>query len=69
MVASVGTGDNGAPNGFPIFLSGIINNPVAYGVLMSGNPFRVSTPPKRASYRTILSFDLAMVNGPGSGRR
>ncbi|MGA9390580.1 MAG: hypothetical protein WBV69_09055 [Candidatus Sulfotelmatobacter sp.] len=39
-VASVGADENGVPSGFPIFLSGTINNLVAYGVFVSGKAFR-----------------------------
>lgn len=39
-IASVGADENGNASGFPIILSGTINNLVAYGSLVSGNQFR-----------------------------
>jgi hypothetical protein len=39
-IASVGADENGIPTGFPILLSGTINNLVAYGTFVSGNQFR-----------------------------
>jgi hypothetical protein len=37
---SVGADENGKPTGFPIFLSGTINNLAVYGIFVSGNRFR-----------------------------
>ena len=39
-ITSVGADENGSPTGFPIILSGTINDLAVYGILVSGNKFR-----------------------------